>query len=109
MDLHEKIQSDLKPPSDVSMPSRIIVNYLSKYFNNSDRFVKIKRFSNDVAQNRLQSTLIDTIIQDEKLMNFTFQLTTVESSEPILKTRNMEHLRRSAFHLLIVDSIINSS
>lgn len=106
IDWHEKLQSELKLPSDISIPSRITVNYLSKYFSKSDRFVQIQMTSKDIIQSRLQSTLIDTIVRDKKLMNFTFQLATHESNKPILSNRNFStHFRRSPFFLFVIDSI----
>lgn len=105
MGLHEKVQNELKLPSDISIPSRIIVNCLSKYFSKSDRFVQIKMSSKDIIQSRVQSALIDTVIQDKKLMNFTFQLATNKLNKSALSTNSLTRFRRSPFFLFVIDSI----
>lgn len=104
---YELLQIDPDQSNDTAIPSRIIVNYMSKYFEKSDKFVKIRMSSGSIKQHRLQMQLIDAIAQDAKLSNFTFELTTnvKAANQHIAVHPNLTHIRRNPFYLFIIDSI----
>lgn len=87
--------------------SNIVGNYLSKYFHKSDMFVKIWMSSTAFDLAHHQFNIVDTIIQNERLSNFTFELTTniVEAKERRLMCDRSPTIERAPFDLFIVDSI----
>lgn len=102
----ESLQPEANIPSDILIPSRIIVNYLSKYFGKSDKFVKIRISSRNVDRHRFHLELIDTIIKDEALSSFTFEVKSVNTANKEKSDfHNWKHIRRSPFYLFIIDSI----
>lgn len=97
---------DMKSVQQSEIPSRILINYLSNYFGKSDMFVKVWMSSDNINQDRLQLDLIDTIIGDRKLSNFTFELIThIGKANDIRLIRGSSSvIQRAAFDLFIVDS-----
>lgn len=97
---------DNKSMQQSEVPSRIVINYLSQYFGKSDMFVKVWMTSDNTNQHRFQLDLIDTIISDRKLSNFTFELIThIDKANDVKLIRgNSSVIQRTAFDLFIVDS-----
>lgn len=93
--------------TEAYVPSHIIVNYLSKYFNKSDRFVKMWLSSMDTDQAHLQLDIVDTVIQSGQLSGFTFELITnaVDAREHRLMYDSSPNIGRTPFDLFIIDSI----
>lgn len=103
----KKLAIEPQPQCEVTVPSRIIINYLSKYSRESDMFVKIQLSSSNSQQNRLQLDLIETIIQHKKLSNFTFQLDIAnvdDENERRLARQNFKTVQPRPFNLFFIDS-----
>lgn len=100
------VSLESKSTQQSEIPSRILLNYLSTYFGKSDLFVKVWMSSDNINQHRFQLDLIETIIDDRKLSNFTFELIThIDKANDIRLARgNSSVIQRTAFDLFIVDS-----
>lgn len=96
-----------QPQSEVAIPSRIIINYVSKYFRKSDMFVKIQLSSINTHQNRLQLELIETVMRHEKLSSFTFELDNSNVDDEVehrLAREGLKTVQRKPFNLFVFDS-----
>lgn len=97
-----------QPQSEVAVPSRIIINYVSKYFRKSDMFVKIQLSSINTDQNRIQLELIETVMRHEKLSDFTFVLDNSNVDDEVehrLAREGLKTVQRKPFNLFVIDSL----